>query len=132
MSEKPENSFFERGRPVFKNLLLERPLAIIDLETTGIDPMEARIVEISVLRLKPPNKRNHRTRRVNPGIPIPAEGTKIHGITDQDVEDQPRFEDIAERLAGFLDGCDLCGYNLKRYDLPVLRAEFRRAGAVSS
>lgn len=110
------------------NLTLTRPLAVLDLETTGIDIGTARIVEISVLRLNPSAESVHRTRRLNPEIPIPAEATAVHGITDADVTDEPCFSQVASGLANFLDGCDLCGYNVKKFDLRVLYNEFRRAG----
>jgi DNA polymerase III subunit epsilon len=110
------------------NLQLLRPLAVIDLETTGTDPQHDRIVEISVLRLKPGDAPVHRTRRINPGRPIPPEATAIHGITDADVADAPRFEQIARDLLAFLDGCDLCGFNIKKFDLRLLYVEFARAG----
>jgi DNA polymerase-3 subunit epsilon len=113
---------------MLKNITLEKPLAVIDLETTGTDPRRDRIVEISVLKLLPDGRHDHRTRRLNPGVPIPAEATEIHGITDADVAGAPRFEQVAARLLAFLDGCDLCGFNLKRFDLQVLCAEFTRAG----
>jgi DNA polymerase-3 subunit epsilon len=113
---------------VFKNLLLNRPLAVIDLETTGTDPKTDRIVEIAVVRILPDGTRVDRCRRVNPGVPIPEAATKIHGIADTDVKDEPGFDILAPRLAKFLDGCDLCGFNLKRFDLRLLIAEFDRAG----
>ena len=110
------------------HLELSRPLAVIDLETTGTDTKDARIVEISVLRVEPSGVRDHRTRRVNPGIPIPPEATAIHGIRDEDVANEPSFADKAKGLIQLLDGCDLCGFNLKRFDLRVLYCEFQRAG----
>jgi DNA polymerase III subunit epsilon len=113
---------------VFKNLLLNRPLAVIDLETTGTDPKTDRIIEIAVVKILPDGSRDDRCRRVNPGVPIPEAATKIHGITDSDVKDEPGFDILAPRLAKFLDGCDLCGFNLKRFDLRLLIAEFDRAG----
>ena len=113
---------------MFKNLLLNRPLAVIDLETTGTDPKTDRIVEVAVVRIFPDGSRDDRCRRVNPGVPIPEAATAIHGITDADVKDEPSFGILAPRLAKFLDGCDLCGFNLKRFDLRVLIAEFDRAG----
>lgn len=115
---------------MFNHLTLERPLAFVDLETTGVDPEKDRIVEISVLRFNPPDRRVLRTRRVNPGIPIPAEATGIHGIGDADIADKASFSEIAPNLLRFLDGCDLCGYNLKRFDLRMLYAEFERAGLI--
>src|SRR5690242_8632899 len=110
------------------NITLEKPLAVIDLETTGTDPQNDRIVEISILKILPDGRRRHRTRRLNPGIPIPPAATAVHGITDADVAGEPRFEQVAQGLLDFLDGCDLCGFNLKRFDLRVLYCEFARAG----
>ncbi|MGP0064777.1 MAG: exonuclease domain-containing protein [Isosphaeraceae bacterium] len=110
------------------NLVLERPLAVLDLETTGVDPKVDRIVEISVLKILTDGSTVQRTRRLNPGIPIPAEATDIHGICDADVRDEPRFSQVAGGLLFFLDGCDLCGFNLKRFDLRILLGEYARAG----
>jgi DNA polymerase III epsilon subunit-like protein len=102
-----------RGDRLVSAAHTHRPLAILDLETTGTDPKTARVVEISVLRFGPLEQRDHRTRRVNPGIPIPAAATAIHGITDADVAHLPTFAQIAAGLQEFLSGCDLCGFNLK-------------------
>jgi DNA polymerase-3 subunit epsilon len=113
---------------MFRNLCLTRPLVVLDLETTGTDTQTARIVEVSVLRFDPPGGRQHITRRVNPGMPIPPEATAVHGISDADVKDEPSFVDVAAELAALLDGCDLCGFNILRFDLKVLYQEFRRAG----
>jgi DNA polymerase-3 subunit epsilon len=113
---------------MFLNITLTRPLAVIDLETTGIDPQKDRIIEISILKILSAGQRIQRTRRLNPGVPIPPEATAIHGITDADVAGEPRFEQVADRLLAFLDGCDLCGFNLKRFDLRVLYCQFARAG----
>jgi DNA polymerase-3 subunit epsilon len=113
---------------VFCNLSLDRPLVVLDLETTSTDLHDARIVEISALKLAPDCKPAHPTRRINPGVPIPPEATAIHGIRDEDVAGAPRFERLAPSIQTFLDGCDLCGFNLLKFDLKVLMAEFRRAG----
>jgi DNA polymerase-3 subunit epsilon len=107
-------------------LNLRRSLAFIDLETTGINITNDRIVEISVLKISPEGKEEWMTTRVNPEIPIPAKSTAIHGITDKDVADSPRFRDIAKKLALFLEGCDLAGYNALKFDIPVLAEEFLR------
>jgi DNA polymerase III subunit epsilon len=116
------------GRAVLKNLVLERPLAILVLETTGVDPKIDRIIEISTLKLVPGAKPDHRGTRVNPGIPIPAEATEIHGITDADVAHLPPFRARAKAILAFRDGCDLCGFNLVRFDLRLLANEYQRAG----
>jgi DNA polymerase-3 subunit epsilon len=111
------------------NLLnLSRPFAVIDLETTGTDVRTARVVEISVLRMEPSAAKKQRTQRLNPGIPIPPDATAVHGISDDDVAGEPTFAQVAGKLAHFLDGCDLCWFNLKRFDLRVLYCEFQRAG----
>ncbi|AGA26823.1 DNA polymerase III epsilon subunit-like 3'-5' exonuclease [Singulisphaera acidiphila DSM 18658] len=128
--EKP--NIFKRGPTpggiMLKNIRLERPLAVIDLETTGIDTKIDRIIEISVLKLAPGGDVDHRTRRVNPGVPIPPEATAIHGITDDDVAEMPSFRGIAPSLTKFLDGCDLAGFNVLNYDLKLLVAEYNRVG----
>ena len=85
---------------MLKNIVLERPLAVIDLETTGIDTKIDRIVEVSVLKLSPGGGADHRTRRVNPGVPIPPEATAVHGISDDDVADSPAFRAIAPAWRG--------------------------------
>ena len=119
-------------RALAHELQLVRPLAVFDLETTGVNIEDARTVEIAVLRIEPSGAFASHSRRVNPGRPIPAEATAVHGITDEDVAHEPSFRDIAPRLARFLDGCDLAGFNIGRFDIPVLEAEFSRAGLVFS
>jgi DNA polymerase III subunit epsilon len=112
---------------MIRNLAFDRPLAIIDLETTGTDPQADRIIEISILKLVPGVEPDHRTRRVNPGIPISAEATAIHGIRDEDVAGSPSFRALARGILSFIEGCDLCGYNL-RFDLRLISTEYQRAG----
>lgn len=109
-------------------LKLERPLVFFDLETTGTNILKDRIVEISILKVSPDGTVLERTRRINPEMPIPAEATAIHHITDQDVADQPPFRSIAVSLSKLLTGCDIAGYNSTRFDVPLLDEEFRRAG----
>jgi DNA polymerase III subunit epsilon len=109
-------------------LPLERPLVFFDTETTGTNPRADRIIEIACVRANPDGRHDLWVRRLNPGIPIPAGSTAIHGISDADVASAPRFRECAAELAAFLDGCDLAGYNITGFDLPVLRIEFLRAG----
>ena len=109
-------------------LKLRRPIAFFDLETTGTDPREDRIVEISVLKVSPDGSREIKTRRIDPGVPIPAASTEIHGIRDEDVADEPTFAQVAKSLFAFLDDCDLAGYGIFRFDVPLLVAEFERVG----
>jgi len=109
-------------------LPLERPLVVFDTETTGTNSRSDRIIEIACVKIHPDGRREDWVRRFQPGIPIPPGSTAIHGITDADVANAPRFRDAASELAAFLEGCDLAGYNIAGFDLPVLRAEFLRAG----
>ena len=110
------------------NLQLKNPLAVFDLETTGVNTSTDRIVEISIHKVMPNGKTETRTHRVNPGIPIPAKTTAIHGISDEDIANEPKFEDLAPNLFIFLNDCDLAGFNSNRFDVPVLVEEFHRAG----
>ncbi len=110
------------------NLKLRNPLAFFDLETTGINTVTDRIVEISIVKVMPSGEKIIKTKKVNPTIPIPAETTKIHGISDADVKDAPTFKDLAKEIAEFLKGADLAGYNILRFDVPVLVEEFLRVG----
>jgi len=107
-------------------LNLRRPIAFIDLETTGINVSSDRIVEISALKINPNGKEEWLTTRVNPGMPIPPKSTAIHGITDNDVANAPAFKEIAKSLAAFLEGTDLAGFNAIKFDIPVLAEEFLR------
>jgi DNA polymerase-3 subunit epsilon len=111
-----------------RDLSLERPLAVIDTESTGLNPDTARIVRISVLRLELDGRKNLRSELVDPGIPIPRGATAVHGITDDDVAGQPPFRAYARALAQALQDCDLAGFAIERFHLPLLLAEFRRAG----
>lgn len=113
---------------MFGRLNLARPLALFDIESTGVSPMRDRIVEIAVIKLFPDGTRQETVRRLNPQMPIPAAATAVHGITDADVADCPCFNDIAEKLFNYLADCDLGGYNITGFDVPLLEAEFKRAG----
>lgn len=109
---------------------LDRPLLFLDLETTHLDQMLARIVELGVSVLHPDGtiKPNGWSTRFNPGIPIPPEATETHHITDADVADRPPFSAYAQQIHEKIKGKDLAGFNLRRYDLPVLDEEMRRCG----
>ncbi len=108
---------------------LTRPLISFDLETTGIDPESDRIVEVACIKLMPDGQVINKIARLNPGMLIPQEATNIHGISDEDVKDAPKFKRIASSLFKFMDGCDLTGYNIVGFDIPLLSAEFRRVGS---
>ena len=109
-------------------LNLKRPLVFFDLETTGVDTAKDRIVEISMVKVMPDGEEIVRTRLINPQMHIPEDATAIHGITDEDVKDQPTFAQIAKSLYKFIEGCDFGGFNSNRFDLPMLVEEFLRAG----
>jgi len=117
---------------MLEKLKLERPIAFIDVETTGKRPRSARIVELSILRVQPDRSEEYKSHRVNPEVPIPAEAIAIHGITDADVAGEPAFRQYAKGVSEFLDSCDVAGFNVIRFDLPVLEAEFKRAGVAFS
>ncbi len=110
------------------NIELTAPLATFDIEATGIGTRTDRIVEICIIKLMPNKSQTTHTYRINPQIPIPAEVVAIHGITDADVANCPTFTEVADELLALLEGCDLAGYNLLRFDIPMLVEEFRRAG----
>lgn len=110
------------------NLKLKRPIVFFDLETTGVDTAKDRIVEISMVKIAVDGTKTVKTRRINPEMHIPEEATAVHGITDEDVKDEPTFKQIAKSLALFIEGCDFGGFNSNRFDLPVLVEEFMRAG----
>src|SRR4030066_921493 len=110
-------------------LNLRNPLIFFDLETTGIDVALDRIVEISYLKIYPNGDEESKTMKVNPTIPIPPKVTAIHGISDEDVKDAPRFSEIAKMLTKVFEGCDFAGYNSNKFDIPLLAEELLRAGA---
>lgn len=107
---------------------LTRKLVILDLETTGIWIEKDKIIEIAMIRCFPDGTRDQFYSRVNPGIPIPPEVTKVTGITDADVKDSPRFRDIAPQVIRFLEDADYGGFSVERFDLPLLERELSEAG----
>ena len=109
-------------------LNLNKPICFFDLETTGTNPGKDRIVEIAVLKLDINNQKKEMVWRVNPECPIPDEASSVHGITDEMVKDQPIFKQISKEIYNFIEGCDLGGYNIDKFDLPLLVEEFIRSG----
>ncbi len=109
-------------------LKLNKPFVVFDIETTGLSIANDRIVEICIVRDNVDGSQDVKTMRINPTIPIPAEVTAIHGITDEDVKDCPTFAEVAHELNQFLENCDMGGYNSNKYDIPLLVEEFLRAG----
>lgn len=108
-------------------LQLTKPLAFIDLETTGTNPGIDRIVELAIVKVLPDGTRSVKRKLLNPEIPIPKACSDIHGITDEMVKDAPTFRQVAHEIKQMLDGCDFAGYNSNRFDIPLLMEEFFRA-----
>lgn len=111
-----------------EKLNLTRPLAIFDIESTGVNPRADRIIELSIVKLHPDGSKEVKTWLVNPEMPIPHESTEIHGITDRDVATCPPFLFVVDEVDAFLADCDLGGYNLLHFDIPILEEEFARCG----
>lgn len=106
---------------------LTNPLAVFDLETTGVDVSNDRIVEIAILKVEIDGSTTEYLKRVNPQMPIPVGSSEIHGIYDKDIVDAPTFNDLADEIAAFIGTADLAGYNSNKFDIPVLAEEFLRA-----
>ena len=109
-------------------LQLTRPLAFIDLETTGINLQIDKIVEIAIVKMMPDGRQIVKRKLINPEMPIPAAVSAIHGITDEMVKDAPTFKQAANEIKQFLHNCDVAGFNSNRFDIPLLVEEFLRAG----
>ncbi len=107
-------------------LVLERPLAVFDLETTGLDISNDRIVEIAIIKVMPDGSTLEYHKRVNPEMSIPAETTAIHGISNEDVKNEKTFAELSNEIAEFIADADLAGYNSNKFDIPVLAEEFLR------
>ena len=112
-------------------LQLTKPLVVFDLETTGLDLVNDRIIQISYIKVSPNDAEGEEQRKslfVNPGISIPLVVQELTGITDEMVKDAPTFKQLAKSLADTFTGCDFAGYNSNRFDIPMLAEEFLRAG----
>lgn len=109
-------------------LNLTKPLVVFDLETTGLDLVNDRIIQISFIKVLPDGKEERENIFINPEKPIPTEVTQLTGISDKDVTDAPTFRQKAKELADRFTGCDFAGFNSNRFDVPMLAEEFLRAG----
>ena len=110
------------------NLNLTKPLVIFDLETTGVNTAKDRIVELYMIKIQPDGRRVDLHQRFNPEMHIPAEVTSIHGISNEDVANEPTFKEKAHELNQFLLNCDFAGFNSNKFDFPMLVEEFYRVG----
>ena len=109
-------------------LNLKKPLIIFDLETTGLDFIKDRIIQMSYIKVSPDGTEVRKNLFVNPGRPIPQEVVELTGISDEDVKDAPTFKQLAATLEQEFTGCDFAGYNSNHFDVPMLAEEFLRAG----
>jgi DNA polymerase III subunit epsilon len=121
----------EQSQPEYQppmHLNLKKPLAFIDLETTGINISSDRIVEIAIIKINTDGTRQVKRKLINPEMPIPPGATEVHGITNEMVKDAPTFKQAANEIKQFIEGCDLGGYNSNRFDIPMLAEEFLKSG----
>lgn len=109
-------------------LSLKKPLVIFDLETTGLDIVKDRIIQLSYIKVYPNGSEERMNYLINPGVPIKAEITQLTGISDADVQDKPMFKQLAKTLSDAFTGCDFAGFNSNHFDVPLLAEEFLRAG----
>lgn len=109
-------------------LKLQKPLIVFDLETTGLDLVKDRIIQISYIKLFPDGREDRGNLMVNPGKTIPVEVETLTGITNADVADKPTFKQLASKLNEAFTGCDFAGFNSNHFDIPMLAEEFLRAG----
>jgi DNA polymerase-3 subunit epsilon len=112
---------------MLSNLKLNRPIVFFDLETTGVSPVTDRVVELCAVKVHPDGKRESILHVIDPTIPIPKEASDVHGFTDEKVKGKPTFAQLAKELHGFFTGCDLGGYNIASFDIPLIAEEFCRA-----
>ena len=104
---------------------INKPLVFFDIESTGLDITKDKIIEITILKLSISGRKNTFTFRINPEIPIPSENSKIHGIYDKDVKNSPSFKKVGNKIKKLLYKCDLVGFNILKFDLPILIEEFK-------
>lgn len=109
-------------------LNLQKPLVVFDLETTGLDLVKDRIIQISYIKVYPDGKEERGDELINPERPIPQLVTELTGISDDDVKDKPTFKELAQTIADKFTGCDFAGFNSNHFDVPLLAEEFLRAG----
>ena len=128
--EKQQQLFFDDpdDQQILSGMELVKPLVFFDLESTGLDVKNDRIVQFAFLRVNPDRTRDEWMELVNPGVPIPEEASRVHNITNQMVADKPQFKEFAASVLEFLENCDLAGFNIARFDVPFLQAEMVRAG----
>lgn len=108
-------------------LNLKNPLCFFDLESTGTNIAHDRIIEIAIIKVMPNGDTINKSNVINPTVPIPPQSTQFHGLKDEDVKDKPTFKEVAKEYARFFEGADLAGFNILKFDVPLLVEEFLRA-----
>lgn len=111
-----------------RRLVLRRPLAFIDFETTGLNVLRDRIIEVGILKIMPNGHKHKFYAILNPEVRMGKVAERVHGIRAEDLRGKPTFREIARRLLDLLAGCDLAGFNIAKFDIPLLQEEFRRVG----
>lgn len=111
------------------NLKLKKPLAIFDLETTGLNITQDKIVEIAIIKVNPDGSEEQFHSLINPEMKIPDEVSQIHHIFDKDVQDKPTFKQIAKKVTDFIGDADLVGFNSNKFDIPVLSEELLKVNS---
>ena len=109
-------------------LNLTKPLIVFDLETTGLDLVKDRIIQISYIKVFTDGKEERKNIFINPERPIPTEVTALTGISDETIKEAPTFKELAPSLNEIFKGCDFAGFNSNHFDVPLLAEEFLRAG----
>ena len=109
-------------------LNLQKPLVIFDLETTGLDMVKDRIIQLSYIKVYPDGREVRGDELINPEKPIPDEVVALTGISNEDVKDKPTFKQLASKICEVFTGSDIAGYNSNHFDVPLLAEEFLRAG----
>ena len=107
-------------------MIVNKPLVVFDIETTGLDIIQDRIIDITLIKINPDNSQIEKNYRVNPTIKISTESSKIHGIYEEDILECKPFKNYAKEIYNFIKGCDLAGFNILKFDLPILIEEFLR------
>ena len=113
---------------MLNSLILHRPLIFFDLETTGVSLSKDKIIELCAIKIMPDKSRTMLLQRFYPEMPIPPSATEIHGITDEMVANEPTFREKAKEVLAFFSNCDIAGYNIAKFDIPLLVEELLRSG----
>jgi len=113
---------------IYMKLNLTRPIVFFDLETTGVNIVTDKIVEISILKVFPNGNKESKTWLVNPEMEIPQESINVHGITNEKVVSEPTFKELASEVNEMISDADLAGFNSNRFDIPLLAEELMRVG----